>query len=168
MTTNARPIPAELQEALLQPFVAAAQVTFEQMAGTAIEVRQSYECLDYRLSGDVSAVIGITTPAEGALVLSFREPAAWAVTRRVLAEVGGEPDLDLVRDCVGELANVIAGQARGILADSPYQFAFGTPTIISGIGHEIRHRSGTPCLIVEFDSPLGDVQLQLCIPDSRS
>lgn len=158
---------AEVPEELLRPFVAAAQLAFEQMAGLSLAVRGSYRLPDFRTSGNVSAVIGLAGPGQGALVLSLGEDVAQAAARRVLAEVDDNPDRELVDDCVGELANIIAGQARGMLADSPYEFAFGTPRLVSGVGHEIARDPGAPCLVLDFTSDVGDVQMQVsCWPSA--
>jgi chemotaxis protein CheX len=74
-----------------------------------------------------------------------------------------EPDEDMIRDCVGELANVTAGQTRGKLTNTPYAFSMTTPTVISGMGHEIRHKPGMPVLAVAFRSDCGNFAMQLCV-----
>ena len=76
------------------------------------------------------------------LVLSFPAQTAAALAGRVLAEVAQAPDDDLVRDCMGELANVIAGQAKTLLAETPYQLLLATPSILSGAGLEVGLAAG--------------------------
>jgi chemotaxis protein CheX len=170
----------EVPEGLLKPFVAAAQLAFEQLAGLSLEVRDTYQQPDCCTSGDVSAVIGLTAPDltppdfskpdlsganHGALVLTLREAVANAAARRVLADLDDNPDEELVSDCVGELANIIAGQARGMLADSPFEFAFGTPKLVTGVGHEVPCQPKTPCVVLDFNSEVGEVQMLLaCWP----
>jgi CheY-specific phosphatase CheX len=63
-----------------------------------------------------TVVLGIKPATEGLLVLSFPDRTAAAITERVLADAKEEIDETLVRDCVGEIANVIAGQAKTLLA----------------------------------------------------
>jgi chemotaxis protein CheX len=158
-----RPILADIRERLMEPFVAATLGSIREMAATAATVRSMYQKVGYRMFGDVSAVIGLVSAVEGSMVLSFPDATAATLAGRVLAGVTPTPDEDMVRDCVGELANVVAGQAKGLLAGTPHHFAMSTPTIVSGTGHEIRHQPGMPCLVAAFGSDAGDFALQLCI-----
>jgi chemotaxis protein CheX len=157
------PVIEELRESLLRPFCSATEVTFQEMANVEVKVRAVYQKSGYKMFGDISAVIGLLTKSEGSLVLSFPEASAAAFVRRILAGVVDEPGPDTIRDCVGEICNVIAGQARGILSSTPYAFALSTPTIVSGTGHEIRHKPGMPCLVIAYGSELGEFALQVCI-----
>jgi chemotaxis protein CheX len=95
--------------------------------------------------------------------LSFARPTVTAIARRVLVEVADAPKDELVPDCMGEIANVVAGQAKALLAESPYHFRFGTPTVLSGPGLEVSERPDAECLVVLFSSDLGDFALQLCL-----
>ena len=97
------------------------------------------------------------------LVLSFPAQTAAALAGRVLAEVTPAPDDDLVRDCMGELANVIAGQAKTLLAETPYQLLLATPSILSGAGLEFGSRPDADGLVVVFGSDAGDFALQVCL-----
>lgn len=160
---DAQPVFAEIRENLLQPFTEAATITLQEMASVAISVHSVYQKSKYKMFGDISAVIGLIGPREGSLVLSFPMATAATVVGRILAGIAEDPDNDMIRDCVGEIANVIAGQAKGILAETKYQFCFSTPTIISGVGHEIRHKPDMPCLVIAFGSEVGDFALQLCL-----
>lgn len=161
-----QPVSSELRANLLDPFVEAARVTFSQMAQIDLNLVGMCERTDFRTTGDVSAVVGLVSPAEGSLVLSFSERAAQMLANRVLADVGIEPDDNLIRDCVGEVANVVAGQAKGALAGTPYYFVYAPPTVVAGRGHEVRHRPGVPCLVIEFASSAGEIQLQLSVSAS--
>jgi CheY-specific phosphatase CheX len=60
---------------------------------------------------------------------------------------------------VGEIANVIAGQAKAILADTPYRFTFTVPEVVAA--REFRPPQSLDCLVVAFRSDQGDFALQL-------
>jgi chemotaxis protein CheX len=158
-----QPVIADVREKLLGPFSEATVLTMREMAGIEIAVRSVYQKTGYRMFGDISAVLGLLGKAEGSLVISFPEATAEAFVRRILASVDASPGPSIVRDCIGELSNVIAGQARGLLVDSTYQFSLSIPTVISGASHEIRHKPGAPCLVVAFGCDLGEFALQLCM-----
>jgi chemotaxis protein CheX len=80
---------------------------------------------------------------------------------RALAGVTEELTEDIVRDCLGEIANVVAGQAKALLAGTPYHFTFSTPTVVAGGGHEGGATPGGGYLVVLFGSDVGDFALQL-------
>jgi chemotaxis protein CheX len=160
---NIQPVVAQIREQLVEPFTQATQATLEAMAGISVTVRSVYQKTDYIMFGDISAVIGLMGPPEGSMVIGFPKQVAEALASKTLAGAVDEIDDDMVRDCMGEIANVIAGQAKGLLENSPYHFTLSTPTIVAGLNHEIRHKPGMPCLVVAFGSDLGDFALQLCL-----
>ncbi len=158
-----RPVSPEDRETLLDPFIAAASMTLSELAQTELIVRSTWRTALPRTFGDISAVLGVMPASGGVLVLSFPESTAAALAGRILAEVHQTPDAGLVRDCMGEVANVIAGQAKTLLAETPYQLVLDTPSILSGAGCEVGSRPGTEGLAVEFGSDAGEFMLQLCL-----
>ena len=64
---------------------------------------------------------------------------------------------------MGELANVIAGQAKTLLAETPYQLLLATPTGLSGPGLDVGARSDFASLVVVFGSDAGDFALEVCL-----
>jgi chemotaxis protein CheX len=160
---NIEPVLEEIRTKLVGPFTSATILAIKEMAGIDVEVRSVYQKVHHKMFGDISAVIGLVARTEGAMVLSFPDASASNFVKRVLSGLDDHPSDDMMRDCIGEIANVIVGQARGIIAGSDYEFVMATPTIVSGTGHEIRHKPGTPCLVIAFSSKLGEFALQLCL-----
>jgi len=107
--------------------------------------------------GDLTALIRFTS-RPGGFLLSFPRPTALAVSRRILADVPEAIDESLLRDCLGEVANVVAGQAKALLAGGPHHFAFSTPTVSSGASLDI---VDSACLAVLFRGELGEFALQI-------
>ena len=66
-------------------------------------------------------------------------------------------------DTLAEMANVVAGQAKGRYEGSPYEFDISTPTVITGSPHHIVHRADLPCYEMAFSSELGPFYLQLSV-----
>jgi chemotaxis protein CheX len=116
--------------------------------------------------GDISGVMGLTGEASGAVVLSFPEDVAVKVVGRMInRELNAGID-HIVRDGVGEFVNVIAGNAKAALANTQYHFNITLPSVVTGAGHVITHRLGTPCVVVVFDVEGGDAALQVCLAPS--
>jgi chemotaxis protein CheX len=170
-----QPVAGDIQDKLLEPFIAATRAALGEMAGTEVVVRAVFRQTLHpspiphspmakdrgRGEGaDIAAVLELRTPPEGALVLRFPERTAAALARRILAGVSQEVDENLIRDCVAEIANVVAGQAKALLAGTAYRFAFSLPRVVVGAA-EFRPQQGLDCLVVAFSSERGEFALQL-------
>ena len=160
---DARPIPDRIRAEILDPFIAAVCSTLAQMAQTAAEARAACATATSHSSGDVTVVLDLTPTPGAMLVLDFPGPTAQALADRVLTEAGGAADDALVRDFMGEIANVVAGQAKAMLHGTRHRFAFTyaedhparrTPSC-SG---RARRRE---FLIVDFASDVGDFTLRV-------
>jgi chemotaxis protein CheX len=66
---------------------------------------------------------------------------------------------DDVLDAVGELTNVIAGQAKAELEE--YNLSVSLPNVVTGEKHEIRFPSKTPPLCIAFDTDIGPLRLEV-------
>jgi chemotaxis protein CheX len=159
---DAWPISDKDRGECLQSFIQATCTTLAEMAEVVAEVREVSTTLTPRSSGDITVVLGLTPTPGAMLVLDFPGPTASALADRVLAEVGGTSDYALVRDCMGELTNVIAGQAKALLHGTSHAFAFSTPEIMSNRNLLPGTDPGREFLIVVFTSIAGDFTLQLC------
>ncbi|HJZ54260.1 MAG TPA: chemotaxis protein CheX, partial [Gemmataceae bacterium] len=92
---------------LVEAFTVAVPFTLREMAGVEGVVRESRPATAADGFADLSAVIRLTAAGgEGRLILSFSERTAADLARRVLAGTTDEVAADLVRDCMGEVANV--------------------------------------------------------------
>lgn len=152
---------SQLKEALAEPFIAAASLTLREMAGIEMFPRDIYRLDHTRSLGDISAVVTLTAALEGPLVLGFRTPLATALATRVLSEVTDAPEEAMIADCLGEIANVVAGQAKTVLAQTPYAFMFAPPNVVCGVGQDLGAGPGVGCLVIAFVSDLGEFTLQL-------
>src|SRR5262249_13202885 len=110
---------------------------------------------------DVSAVVRLRSATEGYLALGFPQQTAAALAQRMLSGVLKEIDAALIRDCVGEIANVVAGQAKALLAGTPYQFPFSLPGVVGGGAPDLGSNPDGECLVVVFGRDLGEFAMQL-------
>jgi chemotaxis protein CheX len=158
---GAQPVVGEIRTKLLEPWILATCTALGEMANTGVAVRAVFQkTLDHTL-GDISGVIKLMSETEGTLVLSFPERTAAALAGRILAGTTEDLNEGLIGDCIAEITNVVAGQAKALLAGTPYRFAFSLPKVMIGTGLELRAKQGLHCLIVTFGSDLGEFALQL-------
>jgi CheY-specific phosphatase CheX len=149
---------------LLEPFITAVATTLREMAGVEAVVRDTFRADGGEGLADVSAVLRLDADTEGWLILSFPRGTAAALAERVLAEVGGEPNEGMIRDCAGELVNVIAGQAKALSFGTPRHFTFSTPTPLTAWPAD----AAVGRYVVRFDSDAGEFTLHLCPPLAAS
>jgi chemotaxis protein CheX len=152
----------EAREQLAAAFTEATLVSLREWAGIeVIHCEVTSEPLG--TAGHITAWLDLTSATLCALVLRFPERAAASFAGRVLREVGTAVDAAMIRDCVGELANVVAGQAKALLHGTVHKFVFSTPWVTSGADADCP--AGGEGLVVRFDTDVGPFALQL-IPRS--
>jgi len=136
---------------LINPFITATQNALETMTMMKIVKKDLFLKDDYRMFGDISGVMGLSGDAEGSVVISLPQALALKIFAKMVGEEEKTAIDDDVKDAVGEVINVISGQAKGALANTKYHFIISLPSVVIGTGHEISHRSGTPCIAVTFE-----------------
>lgn len=104
------------------------------------------------LKGDISGTISLTGMGQnGVFILSFSKQAAVLIVSRMVSEDKIHLD-DEVRDAVGELTNMIAGNSRRNLEALGKKYEAGIPTVVVGAGHEIAMKvsAKSPVLMIPF------------------
>ena len=81
--------------------------------------------------------------------ISFSAAAILHIVSNIFSEPVIEIDDD-VKDAVGELSNMICGDARRRLGEQGYTFAAAIPTVVVGKQHEIRHAVPGPSIVMPF------------------
>jgi chemotaxis protein CheX len=77
----------------------------------------------------------------------------------------GEEDVsnEFLADGVGELANMIAGAAKSVLAEKGIKTYISIPRVILGSNHYIHRPKEVPCVKIDFTSELGDIVLEVAL-----
>lgn len=141
-------------------FLAAAMHVIKTMARMESEPGKPFLKKDDLALGDVSAVIDISGAAEGSMALSFEEECIKAIVSNLFGEPVKEINND-VRDAVGELTNVICGDARRRIAEKDIVLQAGIPTIVAGKDHIISHPYDGPRLAIRFTTSSGRFAVEI-------
>ena len=161
MNTGTHDVDPELRRDLLEPFIAATSAALGEMAGIEVIARAVHRHSASPGVGDISVAVELTSGTSRLLVLRFPERTAAAIAGRVLAGAVQTLDQSLIRDCVGEVANVIAGQAKALLAGGRHRFDFSIPRVVAA--DQWRPPQGLDCLAIACGSELGDFEVQLLV-----
>ena len=151
---------------MINPFLEASVHVLRTMANVELNPGKPFLKKDTRALGDVSAVIGITGDARGSMALTFTENCIKAIVAELLGIKVTKID-DEVTDAVGELTNIICGDARGRLGNEGFSLQAGIPAIITGKDHSIRHINDGPHLAIPFDTPDGRFVVEVAFSINR-
>jgi CheY-specific phosphatase CheX len=150
-------------DGMVEAFVTATRVSLEEMAGLNVIVRSVSKRGGTWANGDVVAVVGLTW---GYLELHIPSATARTMAAGILEGVASDPDEALVQDCMGEVANVIAGQAKTLLAETPHAFTFLVPEVAWGRVPLVPEDFVGERCVITFGSAPGDFALQLLVASS--
>ncbi|THB67700.1 MAG: chemotaxis protein CheX [Desulfovibrio sp.] len=138
-----------------KPFIDATMNVITTMTAITPAAGKPFVKKDTMSSGDVSAVIGFTGEKNGSISVSFTKQCAVALVKAMLGD-DIEDILQDAKDAVGEIANMISGQARVSLQDLGLNFAGSTPSVILGDNHTITHVTNEPVMVIPFSTEHGN------------
>ncbi len=134
---------------LIKAFTKATEHVLKTMALLEPEPLPVETKCDKALSGDVSGIIGMTSPEKKlSLAITFSKEAALKMHSSMLGEVLDEITPD-VGDAVGELTNIISGQARKTLSENGIDLDASIPMVIIGENQSI-HPMGATSTVLPF------------------
>ena len=110
--------------------------------------------------GEVTGIIGLVGDLKGVLSVTFEKGVILKIANTMLDENYTEVDNNIA-DAVGELTNMIAGQARMHLSQGGMNLKAATPTVVIGKGHVISHIAPAPILSIPFSTDYGSFVVEI-------
>lgn len=144
----------------INPFIGSVQLVFETMLNTKVTVEKPFVKTEDNFSHDITGIIALSGEAVGSVAVSFPlETAKNAV--EAFAGTRLEAEDPNFSDAIGELANMIAGNAKKNLDDLCIYIS--VPTVIIGHNHRLgRHQLG-PWIVLQCNSVLGPFNIEVCV-----
>ncbi len=149
-----------LEAKIINPFLEAAANVLQTMAMIPATPGKPFLKRDVTALGDVTGIIGITGDHTGSLSITFSKSCITSVIANLFGTTVTEVN-DEVCDAVGELTNMISGDARRRLEAQEVKLQGGTPTVVSGPNHSITHIHNGPYLAVPFETPSGQFTVEI-------
>ena len=146
---------------LINPFINATINVLETMAFVSVDAGTPYLKKDNTATGDVSGVIGLTGVANGTIAVTFEEECILSVVSGMFGEDMHELNSEIA-DAVGELTNMISGQARRELEENGKRFKAAIPSVVTGRNHSIIHYTKGPKIAIPFRTAKGDFTIEVC------
>lgn len=141
----------------IEPFIEATVGVFKNMFSEMPEYLNPY-LLDRNGNDewDISGIIGIAGDSRGVVVVSLSLELARALTSRLLGTDSKVSEDDIV-DAVGEVVNIIAGNAKKGLEE--YRLNISLPSIVRGINHSMAWPAGVSVVGIPFRINAGKFHL---------
>ncbi len=149
---------------LVNPFIDATQNVLGTMASTKVTAGKPYLKNDQIARGDVSGIIGLTGETRGTVSVSFAENCILSIVSNMLGEEMKELN-DEIKDAVGEITNMISGQARQKLEELGRSLKAAIPSVIMGRNHEISHMTAASVMAIPFSTDKGEFTIEVCFED---
>ena len=149
---------------LVNPFINATVNVLATMASVEAKSGKPYLKKDSLARGDVSGVIGLTGETNGTISVTFDAGSILGIVSNMFGENIEELNSEVV-DAVGELTNMISGQARRKLEEMGRKFEAAIPSVVTGKNHKIRHFTSGPIIAVPFSTDGGRFTIEICFEE---
>ena len=146
--------------AFINPFIESTLRSLDMMAGIQAEKAGLEAKEDLVTTYDISAIIGITGETSGSIIISVPEGLACKIASNMLMEEITTLDKS-VEDAIGEIGNIVVGDARRSLIQDGFSLNISVPTVVVGAGHKISRAASVPCIGIPFTTAFGDFEVNV-------
>jgi len=155
--------PVATVEDLTTPFIESTTSIFSKMLGWNVDIGTTKKSNRFQSNHDISGIIGFTGALRGTIVIGLDQEFAFAAAE---AFFGGKPTSidEEVLDMVGELANMIGGNAKERMTINGV--SLGLPTVICGKGHRVSFDPDAQVQLLPFSCPHGPLSVEVAIRPS--
>lgn len=145
----------------INPFVASIANVFETMVNTKVKVEKPMLKQADLITAEVSGIIGLSGDVQGCVVLSFPGDVATKIASKFAGTElpVNHPDFT---DAVGELANMVAGNAKKDFPDQA-DVSISLPSVIIGPGHKVSQSKSSPFLVIPCDTEFGRFNVEVAL-----
>jgi len=146
-------------------FISAISNVFRTMLHTDVRVGKPLLKETEMKSADVSGVIGLSGDVQGCVVLSFPQDVACKLATAFAGAELGPDDPDFA-DAIGELASMVAGNAK---KDFPgIKVSISLPSVIAGQGHVVSQSKSSPFLVIPCETGKGSFNVEVALIKKKS
>ncbi len=152
----------------LNPFIFATRKVLKMMAYMDSKPRKPYlkELGNNKGLGDISSVISVSGECKGSIGISFSTQCILRVAYQMFSE---EYDglTDEIVDMVGEIVNMVSGDARQELVKLGFHFSAGIPVTSKGNDHELIHSIKDRVIVIPFQTEYGEFYIETCFDSKK-
>jgi chemotaxis protein CheX len=142
----------------INPFMGAIKNVFKTMLNLDVQFGKPQVKTQETMSHDVSGIIGLSGEVVGAVIVSFPKLSAVKIASTFAGINLSDADDDFA-DAIGELANMIAGNAKKDLEG--LNIMISTPSVVIGSGHQVKSTKVFPRLIIPCSCVMGSFVVEV-------
>ncbi len=143
----------------INPFIQSVKRVFETMVHVKMTVGKPYLKQNAE-AADVSGIIGFSGDAAGAVVISFANDVACKAASSFAGIEIDENHPDFA-DAIGELANMVAGNAKKEFTD--FNIKISLPSVVIGEKFVVSNSKTTPRIVIPCKCELGEVYVEVAM-----
>ena len=143
----------------INPFLSAVKEVFETMIEVSFSMGKPCLKKDGIPSHEVSSIIGISGEVTGSVVINLSEKTALQLASALLGDELSELDEDCI-DAIGEIANMVAGNAKNGFPVA--NTSLSVPTVVIG-KHEVNYPSSIPIISIPCETTEGKFGVDIAL-----
>jgi chemotaxis protein CheX len=149
---------------IINPFIMATQSVFKTMLGLDINLSKPILKTERKSSGDITGIMGLVGDKQGTITISFWEKGAMFVFKTLVGEECSSITPDVV-DSIGEITNIISGQARKEFEKAGINLKASIPMVVVGKGVEVSFITTIPIVQLPFSFAIGNGEQEVMYLD---
>ena len=153
-----------MKEEYVNAFLSPARQVWEKELGCPLDFVGAKVISNVFTTADLTVTIGVSGELEGNVLYGFGNGTSLALAGRMMGETISEHN-EVSLSAVGELANMITGNAATQLANAGYTCNISPPIMIEMIGSRIATVGGAQ-IMATFSSDLGDLDIRISLRES--
>ncbi len=149
----------EMDPNYIKPFVVAVKRVFETMITVPFSLGKPTLKKGNEVPHDISSIIGLSGNVSGSVVISLTQEVAFQLASNLIGDEINELD-EVCTDAIGEIANMIAGNAK---TDFPSNDnAISVPSVVIG-KHKVSYPSGIPIITIPCSTDKGGIVIEVAL-----
>jgi len=142
----------------INPFIQSISEVFESMLDSKVAVKDLHLSAADEGHPDIIGLIGLSGTAKGIVALKLPVPTALAIIGKMVGTGFKSVDSSVI-DGVGELVNIIAGNAKAKFEGQ--SISLSLPTVVRGSIYRLQNLGEMVWLSLPFESELGEFSLEV-------
>jgi chemotaxis protein CheX len=139
----------------INPFIMAAQSVFRTMLGIEATLSKPVIKTSRTTSGEVTGIMGLVGDKKGTITISFQDKGALFIYKTLIGDESASVNSDVV-DAIGEITNIISGQARKEFEKAGINLKAAIPMVIVGKEIELNFITTLPIVQLPFNFSVGN------------
>lgn len=145
----------------IKPFVVAAKNVFETMINVPFTLGKPSLKKGSDVPHEISSIIGLSGNVSGSVVISLTREVAFELVSALIGDEVTELDEDCT-DAIGEIANMIAGNAKTDFPSRENQIS--VPSVVVG-KHHVTYPSGLPIISIPCITGKGEMIIEVALKE---